>query len=215
MATRQRLKRDNLGAIWREARPACSVVVRDTDAAHRGLKWLARCLARREAHALARLRAEDGFPALIEFDGRSLVRSYVEGDVMFVARPSARAYFKAALRIVRRMHRHGVAHNDLAKEANWLCRRDGSPAIVDFQLASVSARRGPVFRALAREDLRHLYKHKRFYLPGALTARQRQLLARPSLAAGAWRRFGKPVQRFVTRRLLGWPERAGAAERQS
>jgi hypothetical protein len=112
------------------------------------------------------------------------------------------------------MHRAGVAHNDLAKEANWLCTPRGGAGIVDFQLAYCPRRRGRVFRVLAREDLRHLYKHKRYYRPDGLTTRQRALLAHPSVLSMAWRRLFKPVYGFVTRRLLGWAEREGAEERE-
>jgi hypothetical protein len=102
----------------------------------------------------------------------------------------------------------------LAKEANWLCLEDGGPGIIDFQVASVAPRRGKLFRMLAREDLRHLYKHKQHYLPHALTARQRNLLATPSIAARCWRALVKPPYRWITRRVLGWPERQGPEERR-
>ena len=128
--------------------------------------------------------------------------------------PASRQYFLRAQKLLFRMHRSGVAHNDLAKEANWLCMPGNQPAIVDFQLAIVSHRRGRLFRLLAREDLRHLLKHKRHYLPRELTARQRGLLASPSLPARLWRSLFKPPYLFVTRQILGWPERDGPEERQ-
>jgi hypothetical protein len=148
----------------------------------------------------------------IERDG--LVRSYLPGEVMFVARPDTREYFRAALRLVCRIHRRSVAHNDLAKEANWLRLSDGGAGIVDFQIASVFKRRSRFFRLLAREDLRHLYKHKQHYLPSALTARQKKLLATPSAVARAWRVLVKPVYRGFTRRVLGWRDRRGPEERE-
>ena len=63
---------------------------------------------------------------------------------------------------------------ELARDA------DGLPALVDFQLALVAPRRGRAFRALAREDIRHLLKHKRSYCPERLTARERRILATPA-----------------------------------
>jgi predicted lipoprotein with Yx(FWY)xxD motif len=39
------------------------------------------------------------------------------------------------------------------------------------------------------------------------------MLARRSPIAGIWARTGKPVYRFVTRRLLGWSDREGAGDR--
>jgi hypothetical protein len=67
---------------------------------------------------------------------------------------------------------------------------------------------------LAHDDLRHLLKHKRQYLPEHLTARQRAILAQPSPLSRAWRATGKPIYLFVTRRLLGWADREGAGDRQ-
>jgi hypothetical protein len=67
---------------------------------------------------------------------------------------------------------------------------------------------------LAREDLRHWQKHKAHYRPDLLTARQRRLLATPAWPARLWRAAVKPVYRLLTRGLLGWPERLGAAERE-
>ena len=214
MATRRRLKRDYLGTVRLESRGSEQVVSRTIDGVSSWLRPLARRLVRREAAALAQLGDQPAVPRLLAADRDRLVRSYLPGQVMFVGRPATRAYFRSALRLVRQIHRRGVAHNDLAKEANWLCFGDGSAGIVDFQIAIVSRRRGKVFRVLAREDLRHLYKHKRHYLPGALTARQRELLATPSVAARAWSALVKPVYRAFTRGVLGWPERRGPEERE-
>jgi len=130
------------------------------------------------------------------------------------ASPRSRAYFRDALRLVRRIHRLGVAHNDLAKEANWICTDEGSAGVVDFQLAICFGRRGRWFRLLAHEDLRHLLKHKRHYLPDAITARERRMLANPMWPARWWRRLVKPLYLFVTRRLMGWQDRVDASERQ-
>jgi serine/threonine protein kinase len=132
---------------------------------------------------------------------------------MHHARPRDRAYYREALRLLRRLHAAGVVHNDLAKEPNWLVAPDGAPALIDFQLASRPRRRGRRFRALAYDDLRHLLKHKRTYCPEALTARERAILARRSCPAAAWMRTGKPVYLFVTRRVLGWSDREGAGDR--
>ena len=117
------------------------------------------------------------------------------------------------MRVLRRLHRAGVAHNDLAKEANWLVVRGDTCAIVDFQLATYSPARTARFRRGAYEDLRHLLKHKRTYQPLELTARQRRILARPTVGTRLWRALVKPAYRFVTRTVLGWPERSGPVER--
>lgn len=208
-------KRDSFGTVSRDDTRTGQAVIRDTSTAASWLRPLARRLARREARALRVVAHIDGVPKLIAFDGVTVERSYIDGVPMYEARPRTRRYFKLAMRLLRRMHREGVTHNDLGKEANWLCTPGGEPAVVDFQIAHVHRRRGKWFRLLAREDLRHLLKHKRYYMPETLTARQRALLARPMLLTRLWRRLFKPPYRWFTRRLLHWPDRTGPEERQT
>ena len=132
---------------------------------------------------------------------------------MHIAQPRDARYFREALRLLRRLHAADVLHNDLAKETNWLVTPEGSPALVDFQLASTLERRGPLARALGHDDLRHLLKHKRTYLPERLSARERRILARPSLVSRVWMASGKKVYLFVTRKIFRWRDREGAGDR--
>jgi RIO-like serine/threonine protein kinase len=188
-------------------------VERDTRTARAALRWLARWLAAREAAALVALAGEVRVPRLLSFDGEVVRRSYLPGVPLYEAAPRSRTYFVDALRVLRRLHRAGIAHNDLAKEANWLVTSGGGCGIIDFQLAIRSPARTARFRRRAYEDLRHLLKHKRTYQPQLLTARQRAVLARPTFSVRLWRALVKPPYVFVTRVVLGWPERAGPAER--
>ena len=138
----QRLKSDLFGAVWQDGERGREFVLRDTAKARWWLAWLARRLCRREARALARLDGLTGTPRLIAEDAGGLRREWIEGRPMQVARPRNADYYRTARRLVSALHRRGVAHNDLAKESNWLVTPTGLPAIVDFQLALVSRRRG-------------------------------------------------------------------------
>ena len=208
------LKSDLFGSVSLVRRDGRQFTCRDTRDAHPACAWLARRLAGREARALAVLHGLSGTPRLLSFDGAVLEREWLEGLPMQHARPGDSGYFRLGLGLLRRLHRAGVTHNDLAKEPNWLVTPGGAPALVDFQLAVVHRRRGRLFRLLAREDLRHLLKHKRTYRPDLLSARQSAILATPACTSRLWRATGKRVYRFVTRRLLGWADREGAAERR-
>ena len=207
------LKQDALGTTRLVKAGDASFVERDTRTAPGAVRWLARRLAAREAAALTALAGKDGVPRLLEFDGQVVRRSYLAGTPLYEAPPRSQAYFVDALRVLRRLHRAGIAHNDLAKEANWLVTNGGECAIVDFQLATLAPTRTARFRRRAYEDLRHLLKHKRTYQPQRLTARQLRILARPTCAARLWRALVKPPYLFVTRIVLGWQERAGPVER--
>jgi hypothetical protein len=170
--------------------------------------------ARREARALARVSHVPGVPRLLDADRTGLLRAFVSGLPMQLAKPHGNAtYFRSAKAMLRAMRRAGVAHNDLAKEPNWLVLPDGSAGVTDFQLATVHLRKGPLFRLLAREDLRHLLKHKRTYCPEALTPSEKKLLARKSLPSRLWMATGKKVYMAVTRGLLNKRDREGGGNR--
>ncbi|MFC4726646.1 phosphotransferase [Coralloluteibacterium thermophilus] len=201
------LKKDLFGRIVCIRSGAVPVIRRD----YRGapLPRLAGWLARNEAACLRRLERVPAVPRVLAFRQGSLDRSYIEGRPMYEGRPRDIAYFRAARRLIQAVHRAGVCHNDLAKESNWLVRDDGTPAVVDFQIAVRGNPRARWMRLLAREDLRHLLKHKRTYCPERLTPVERRLLARPSWLRECWFATGKPVYRFITRRLLGWRDNEG------
>lgn len=177
-------------------------------------RLLASWLARRETRALRALEGLDAdvrakLPTLLWRGRGELLRAHLAGAPMHATPPARAAWFAEARRLLAALHRHGVAHNDTAKEPNWLVLDDGAPGLIDFQLASVSRRRGRLFRLMAREDLRHLLKHKRTYFPEALTPTEKKLLATPSTPARWVRRVLKPPYTFVTRRLFGWRDDEG------
>lgn len=205
------LKADTFGHIERVQAGDEIFVRRDTRSAHWLLRGLARWAARHEARGLERLQGLDGVPQLRRWDGDVLERSYLAGAPMHVAQPRDPHWYRRAHRLLRALRERGLAHNDLAKEPNWLVRDDGSPAVLDFQICWISRRRSGWFRMLAREDLRHLLKHKRTYCPGALTPTERRVLKRRSWLARTWKASGKRVYKYIARRWFGyWDDDGGA-----
>ena len=206
----QALKADSFGRIALMRGTSGTFVRRDLRHVPGWLRLPAWWLARREARALRQVAGLDASPQLLACDGARLDRSYLDGAAMYQRPPRGDlAYFQTARRLLQQLHRRGLAHNDLAKEANWLVLTDGSPAIIDFQLAVRGAPRSRWMRLLAREDLRHLLKHKRTYCPDALTPVELRLLKRHSWLRDAWFATGKPVYRLVTRKLLKWEDNEG------
>ncbi len=207
------LKADCFGRILLVNGKGEKFIRRDLGAVSWWLRGLAGWLARREVAALRQLNTLPAVPRLLNWDGVCLDRSFLSGQMMYQCPPRGDlAYFRAACRLLQQMHRCGVVHNDLAKEANWLVLEDGSPGVIDFQLAVRGDPRAPWMRLLAREDLRHLLKHKRMYCPEALTPVERRLLKRPSWIRRLWFATGKPVYRFVTRRVLHWEDNEGGEQ---
>ena len=209
------LKRDLFGEVWLKLAGDEPTIVRNAATSRWWIRWLARRLLLREARALAALDGLDGVPQLLSQERDQLARSYLTGEPLYRARPADGAWFAAAAKLLRRLHRAGVCHNDLAKEPNLLVLDDNTPGIIDFQLAWYSRRRTRLFRIAAYEDMRHLLKHKRTYRPDLLTARERRILANPSPVSRLWMGTVKPVYLLVTRRLLGWADREGAADRNA
>ncbi|HZS63131.1 MAG TPA: serine/threonine protein kinase [Xanthobacteraceae bacterium] len=175
---------------------------------------LARHLFNRERKALARIAALDIGPPLLYAGRRELVRGWIDGVALHLARPYGdRNYFHSAKAALHKLHRAGVCHNDLAKEQNWLRGADGRAYLTDFQLAIYFRRRSRLFRIAAYEDLRHLLKHKRRYLQERLTPSEQRTLARKSWFTRAWMATGKKVYRWITRGLFRFTDREGGGPR--
>jgi RIO-like serine/threonine protein kinase len=172
----------------------------------------------RERRALAEIEAMAGVPHLVEeaaaaalaaADGRVLapaeqvLRTWIAGAPLQRAERLPADYFDLLEALVVELHGHGVCHNDLHKEQNVLVAEDGRPALVDFQLASVHRGRGALFTSRARDDVRHVRKHRRRYTRdgrapgGGAEAAGASRVVRRSWVAAAWRKLGKPVYNLL------------------
>src|SRR5215208_8498281 len=212
------LKRDVFSTVergrFRTAECEVEAVLRRIDEVPWWSRPVARHLFTRESRALQRAGPLRIAPALL-FSGRQeLVRGWIDGVALHIARPQGdHAYFRSAKAVLRRLHRAGICHNDLAKEQNWLRGSDGRAYVTDFQLAACFKTRGRLFRIAAYEDLRHLLKHKRSYAPDALTPKERKILARKSFVASVWLKTGKKIYRGITRGLFNFTDREGGGRR--
>lgn len=206
------LKRDVFGRIERDRVGGVEVVRRHAEGSRVPFsRFVARRLLSRERAALAHLDGLIGVPRLVSGeDGATrgvLTRSYVEGTALSEATWLPENFFDELDRLVEAVHARGVCHNDLHKEQNVLVDVDGYPWLVDFQLASVHAVRDRTFASRALEDLRHVEKHRRRYTRDGRGPRGERTHGRGagvtrSWIARTWRRAGKPVYNFVTRKLV-------------
>ncbi len=191
-----------------------------------GSRIVARILMARERRALVALQDVGRVPRLVSdpawagtasADGSVpdprdvLVRTCLEGAALHQCTRLPLDFFDELEELVRVLHAHGVAHNDLHKEQNILVGPDGLPQLIDFQLASIHAKASRLLASRTRDDLRHLAKHRRRYLrhtrvvdvapPSELLASPPRPPARRGMAL-VWRRLVKPFYNLVTRRLL-------------
>jgi len=211
------LKRDVFSTVergrYRTGAGEVGAVLRHLDEVPGWSRPLAKLLFARELRAL-KAAPEGVGPPLLYADRDRLVRGFIDGVALHIAKPHGDAgYFKSAKAVLRRLHRAGITHNDLAKEQNWLRATDGSARLTDFQLAIVFRRRSKLFRVAAYEDIRHMLKHKRRYAPQALTARERRILARKSIVTRVWMATGKRVYYAITRGLFNFTDREGGGMR--
>jgi predicted Ser/Thr protein kinase len=212
------LKRDVFSTVergrFRTPNGEVDAILRRTDQVPWWSYLVARHLFWRERRALAIVRDLNVAPVLLWAGRRALVRGFIDGVALHLVKPAGNvAYFRSAKQALRRLHRAGICHNDLAKEQNWLVGRDGRAYVTDFQLAACFRGRGRLFRIAAYEDLRHLLKHKRSYAPAALTPKEHNILARKSLLASLWLATGKKVYRAITRGLFNFTDREGGGRR--
>jgi len=207
-------KRDALGRVELVRREGALAVRRLALGGRFPLSRLvARALLRREVRALRVLEGVPGVARVLEESrgSRALVRSFLPGTPLCLASELPRDFFERFEELVRALHERGVCHNDLHKEGNVLVGSDGYPNLVDFQLASVHARRGRTFAVRAREDLRHVWKHRSMYLRALGEPDPLAVEPRRSLVAEGWRRFGKPLYRALAR-LPGWRREFASGE---
>lgn len=187
-------------------------VLRRIDCVPWWTKPIARHFLHREARALATAGELGVAPRLLHHGRAVLVRSWIDGVPLHLAKPlHDAAYFISAKRALRKLHRAGFSHNDLAKEQNWLRGADGHAYLTDFQLAT--AFRGRLSRLARYEDIRHLLKHKRRYAPEFLTATEKRVLARKSWPTRVWMATGKRIYIAITRGLFRFTDREGGGPR--
>jgi len=207
---REILKEDSLGRVLRLRAEGSDRILREACGSWVPFTgWVARFLCRRERRALLKLEGLAGVPHLDPEDsgsGRELLRNHLPGAPLSHTIFLPRDYFDHLDALVEKVHARGVCHNDLHKEQNILVLPDGRPALLDFQLASVHTGLGRAFESRCEEDLRHLQKHRRRYTRDGRGSSEQSRgkghgLKRRPLSL-VWRRTGKPLYNFVTRRVL-------------
>jgi len=203
------LKEDAFGKIELREMDGERVICRDYSETSLFAGLLAGYLARREAKVLKALDgiADDRLPRLLYFGDKVCIRSYIEGVPLKEGKVSNPEYYANAREIMDKMHAAGVVHNDLEKPENWLVVRDGVAAIIDFQLAYHSKKRGKIYRWSVGEDIRHLVKQKNRYSKENMTEEELQILNNRSEFGRFWSNRVKPVYNFVTRKIFKYSDR--------
>lgn len=176
------------------------------------LRWLGRYLFRRERHFGRLLAGIKGLAAVIGRYGKSgLIREFVPGvnlrQFKNQAKPDAN-FFPALSSTLSEVHAKGVSHNDLSKPENVLVRENGSPVLIDFQIAVEWRSRLTRWlrNYMQRNDRYHLTKQHRRTRPEDFTAEAVALAKKKGviLTLHDWiiRRPYRAVRHFFLRSML-------------
>jgi hypothetical protein len=178
------------------------------------MAWLGRRLASREGLALKRLAGVPGIPAgrgPVFAGGKLLTNTvahaFVPGRPLSAGQRLHDDFFPNLLRLLREVHRRGMAYVDLHKRENIVVGEDGRPYLIDFQVCyglwrpplSKGSPLAAALRALQQADLYHFAKHVSIHRPDQLAALGVKVV-RPSWI-DVHRKVAAPL-RQLRRRLL-------------
>lgn len=182
------------------------------------LRWLGRFLCAREVYFF---QATDGIPGLARFYARygesGYIREFIPGCHLREFRRTNRVdelFYPRLNAMLAALHARGISHNDLSKAENILVRPDGSPTLIDFQIATTGQFQFPLLRYLGQQmlpymqsvDRYHIGKHHRKDRPQDFTEAELRQTRRKGLLLQlhGWllRRPYRLVRHFVMNRFM-------------
>jgi len=171
------------------------------------LRPLAVLFSRRE-YTIYRMVADiEGVPALGPRHGlRGYFHEYVEGKTLHEIANEGRTlpedFFEKLMAVLARLHERRIFYLDLNKSGNIILGDDQKPYLIDFQIClHIKKRSGLVglwsdrlLAFLIREDIYHLYKHKRYFQPHLMTPEELALATRTRFNVRLKRYVGEPYR---------------------
>jgi RIO-like serine/threonine protein kinase len=162
-------------------------------------------MSRREYKIYSMVKDIQGIPKLgPKYGLRGYFHEFIEGRTLhelashkeFLLPDDFFARLKA---IVDEIHRRRIFYMDLNKHGNIIISDDGSPYLIDFQISLYLGRRNflcdRLFNFFIREDIYHIYKHKKRFRPDLMTEEEKELARRTKLGKGFNLFFGRPYRK--------------------
>jgi serine/threonine protein kinase len=172
------------------------------------LRPLAGFFSKREYRIYSRVEDIEGIPPLgPRYGKRGYFHLFIEGKTLHELKNDKQLlpddFFQRLLKIIEELHRRRIYYLDLDKLGNIILGDDGIPYLIDFQISmQFKKHRGilgkitdAIFNNLIREDLYHLYKHKKRFQPHLLTKEEEKLTERSSFNIWYNRIFGNPYRK--------------------
>lgn len=169
----------------------CPVVLKTFAGKHPLVRLtVGRLVTRREHRMLGKLQDIPGICRLAHPDrSHGLILEWIEGKRLNSVKEGALPgeFFQELDRTVEAMHKHGVAHLDLAHRGNIIVASDSTPVIMDFQ-AAVTLKYFPGFlrTVLILTDKTAILKWKRRIRPDLLTDGERQAIEKRRWLTWLW-----------------------------
>ncbi len=171
------------------------------------LRPLAMLFSWREYRIYRMLEGIEGIPALgPRFGRRGYFHRYIEGKTLHEMEQGGSLpddFFTKLMGIISHLHERRIFYLDLNKRGNIIVGKDMQPYLIDFQVSLFIRKRNGlpgllgdrVFNALIREDIYHLYKHKRRFQPQLLTQEESLLATRTAFNEALNRYVGTPYRK--------------------
>jgi hypothetical protein len=171
------------------------------------LKPLAMFFSWREYKIYKMLEGIEGIPPLgPRFGMRGYFHRYVEGKTLHEMEQGGSLpddFFAKLGRIISQVHERRVFYLDLNKLGNIILGEDMQPYLIDYQICLFIRKRSGilgliadrVFKGLIREDIYHLYKHKRHFQPHLMTEQELALAKRTGFNEALNRYVGTPYRK--------------------
>lgn len=131
------------------------------------------------------------------FGIRGYLHKFIEGKTLHELEREGKKelpddFFDTLKETIDELHRRRIFYMDLNKQGNIILGNDGLPYLIDYQVCIDFKYRNRLFDKLfnlfIREDIYHLYKHKKHFRPDLMTDEEKKLAKRSE--------FGKLVNRF-------------------
>lgn len=180
------------------------------------LAWLGKGLRNHEVKILRSLQGIEQVPRLLGEHGKcGFLYEYIEGCSLDESPHIPDTFFDGLKDLLDRVHGRNICYLDMNKRGNILIGADGKPHLIDFQISLCLGRPWRrLLAALQREDIYHLYKHKRKFRSDLLTPEEEELSRRRSGLIRIHRCIATPLRRLrrwflgrlVRRRILQSPD---------
>jgi hypothetical protein len=181
------------------------------------LEWLGRGLIEHEISILQRLQQISGVPRFLgRYEKWGLLYEYIPGKTLDQRPDIPDTFFDQLGQLIQQIHACRVAYVDMNKRGNIILADTGCPGMIDYQISWYVPHRVLGFKSIAsfilgvlqREDIYHVFKHKRRLRRDLMDDEQMQQSRRISRWISLHRAGARPLTK-LRRRILGFLFRRG------